>query len=61
MTDCGSGSTRKLIIDDWKAHGVEIHEGTINLVKGQKADIRLDYFENVGGAEVHLSWKKPAE
>ncbi len=52
---------RKLIIDDWKAHGVEIHEGTINLVKGQKADIRLDYFENVGGAEVHLSWKKPAE
>ena len=49
----------KLVIDDWNPHGVEIHDGQINLTKGQKAKIKLEYFENVGGAEVHLSWKKP--
>ncbi len=49
----------KRIIDDWNAHGVQIHDGEIRLEKGRKAAVRLDYFENVGGAEVHLSWKRP--
>ncbi|KAM3107674.1 PA14 domain-containing protein [Phormidesmis sp. 146-33] len=33
--------------------------GTINLVAGQKYDIRLDYFENTGGAVSRLSWAGP--
>ncbi len=49
----------ELIIDDWNPHGVQIHEGQITLEKDQKVNLRLDYFENVGGSEVHLSWKKP--
>jgi glucose/arabinose dehydrogenase len=34
--------------------------GTINLVAGQKYDIRLEYFENTGGAVSRLSWAGPS-
>jgi len=33
----------------------------IDLQAGVRYDIRLDYFENTGGAGVHLSWDSPSQ
>ncbi len=49
----------QLVIDDWNAHGVEIHSGKIELKKGQQVPLRFEYFENIGGAEVKLRWVTP--
>jgi hypothetical protein len=35
--------------------------GTIALVAGQYYDIRMDYYENGGDAEAHLSWSSPSQ
>lgn len=35
--------------------------GTITLVAGQKYDIKMEYYENNGGAEAHLSWSSNSQ
>ena len=45
-----------LVIDDWNSHAVTENAATLNLVAGQRYDLRLEFFEEAGGAEVHLSW-----
>lgn len=49
------------VIDDWRGHYPERHEGTIDLVAGEAVPIRLDYFELDITAEVHLFWAPPGE
>lgn len=46
----------QLIIDKWIDDWGTEYSGKINLQRGEKYNIRLDYFENFGGAENHLSW-----
>lgn len=48
----------QLIIDRFVDQSAT-HTGTINLAAGQVYDIRLDYFENGGGAQVSLEWQRP--
>ncbi len=50
---------KQLLINDWKPHGVQINEGEIYLEENQRYPIKLEYFENIGGAEVRLSWIMP--
>ncbi|NEO88424.1 MAG: hypothetical protein F6J87_29985, partial [Spirulina sp. SIO3F2] len=51
----------QLIIDDWNIHGTEERVSTtIELVAGQKYDIRLDYFEAGVDADVDLLWDTPS-
>jgi glucosylceramidase len=46
----------QLIIDQWIDNfGVE-YSGTITLVAGQKYEIKVEYFENNGGAGCKLEW-----
>jgi hypothetical protein len=45
-----------LIIDDWNDHGALEDEGTINLVAGQKYNVRLEFYNNGGGAQIKLQW-----
>ncbi|MFZ6029544.1 MAG: carboxypeptidase regulatory-like domain-containing protein [Chloroflexota bacterium] len=49
------------LIADWVIAGPVTQTGTIDLVAGQPVPIRLDYFENDGGANVRLSWQLPGE
>src|SRR5215211_5582218 len=35
----------QLLIDDWESHTARTRTGTIELVAGQRYDIRLDYFD----------------
>jgi len=46
----------QLIIDKWISdYGIE-YSGNINLVANQKVNIKLEYFEDAGGASCKLEW-----
>jgi len=47
------------IIDDWNNHGTTENIGRIELTRGEEVVIRLQYYEDGGGAECHLDWKPP--
>ncbi|AKD56212.1 glycoside hydrolase [Spirosoma radiotolerans] len=50
------------LINDWNAHPPVINNGSsINLTAGQRYDIRLEYFENSGGALAKLWWSYPGQ
>ncbi len=46
----------QLIINNYVDQGPTEKSGTISLVAGQKYDIKLEYYENTGGASVRLAW-----
>jgi outer membrane biosynthesis protein TonB len=48
-----------LIINDWKDHGLKERAGTISLPANTLVDVRLEYYENGGIAEVYLLWTPP--
>lgn len=50
----------KLIINNWTDHAPTENSGSIQLEAGEKYDIRLDYYENKGGAVNRLSWSSPS-
>lgn len=47
----------QLIIDNWTVHASTEDSGNIALQGGQKYDLRLEYFENLGGAIIKLEWQ----
>jgi hypothetical protein len=49
----------QLLISDWTDHGPTEDSGSISLVAGQKYDLRMEYYENSGGAVATLSWSSP--
>ena len=50
-----------LVVDNWVDHETTEKSGSITLVAGQKYDLRLEYYENGGDADVVLSWSNPAQ
>ncbi len=51
----------QLLIDDWNAHsGLVTNGGTIALHAQQLYNIRLDYFQQTGGAGAQLRWSSPS-
>ncbi len=51
----------QLIIDQWNDHAPTIHTGTIALQAGILYDLRLEYYENTGGAVMQLSWQSASQ
>jgi len=45
----------KLVVGSWR-DGYATREGTINLTSGAH-DLRVDYYEHLGGAAIQLSWE----
>jgi hypothetical protein len=45
-----------LVVNDWNDHAATEDSGTINVVAGQKYNVRLELYENGGGAQVKLAW-----
>lgn len=45
----------RLVIDNWGNHSAVEKDETVELASGKVA-LRVDYFENVGGAMARLSW-----
>ena len=51
----------QLIIDDWSPHLRRNQPGAISLAAGQRYDIRVDYYEGTGLAQVQLSWSSASQ
>ena len=51
----------RLIIDAFIDQAPTSYEGTIDLVAGEKTDIRLEYYENGGGAVARLFWSSDSQ
>lgn len=49
----------ELLIDNWTDHGNTHDSGAIDLMGGQRYPIKLEYYENGGGAVCQLSWEGP--
>jgi len=49
----------KLMVENWTVHAPTEDIGMIHLEPGQRYSIRLDYYENLGGAVAQLSWSGP--
>jgi hypothetical protein len=50
----------RLLIDDWTDHAPRDDSATLALVAGQQYDLRLEYYENGGGAVARLAWSSPS-
>ena len=49
------------VINNWTDHGPTENRGKIALAAGQKYDIRLEFYENGGGATATLSWSSASQ
>lgn len=49
----------QLLIDHWNNQGPTEYNGSITLTAGQKYNVQMEYFENVGGASARLQWSGP--
>lgn len=51
----------QLVIDQWTNQAATNHSGSIDLEAGVQYDIRLEYFENSGNAEMRLRWSSDSQ
>ncbi|MEM7455186.1 MAG: PQQ-dependent sugar dehydrogenase, partial [Planctomycetota bacterium] len=51
----------QLIINEWNDHAPTAHTGTFTLSAGQLYDIRLEHYENSGGAVARLLWQSASQ
>ncbi len=51
----------QLVIDNWTLHGPTRNTGNIALTAGQAYPIRLEYFENAGGATLQWFWRSASQ
>jgi len=50
-----------LIVDNWTDHAPTENRGTITLTAGQLYDVRMEYYENGGGAVAKLWWSSATQ
>jgi hypothetical protein len=48
-----------LVIENWTDHGSTDNVAAVDLVAGQVYSIRMEWYENTGGAVARLSWESP--
>lgn len=64
MLQCGGGFRlwvdNKLLLDSWTEHYPGDFKGSINLVAGQKYDIKIEYFNTDGKSGMGLFWSSPS-
>lgn len=51
----------KLVVADWSNHGPRERSGTINLQAGKRYPIKVEYYENAGGALAKVLWSSPSQ
>lgn len=49
-----------LLINNWTVHGDTENSATVELVAGRRYPIRMEHFENGGGATAVLEWSSPS-
>ncbi|HEX7900880.1 MAG TPA: PQQ-dependent sugar dehydrogenase [Planctomycetota bacterium] len=48
------------VINNWTLHGPTENSGTISLTSGRWYEIKMEFYENGGGAVATLSWSSPS-
>jgi hypothetical protein len=56
-TDTANWTT---LVDHWNDHSPTQDSGSIALTEGQAYDIKLEYYQNQGGAVIQLAWSSPS-
>jgi YVTN family beta-propeller protein len=52
----------RLLIDRWDDHATSIDDSVaVDLVAGQRYEVRLEYYENAGDAVARLHWLRPGQ
>ncbi len=51
----------QLVVDQWNDHAPREDSGTLDLQAGRPVDLRLEYYENQGGAGVCLRWASASQ
>jgi beta-glucosidase len=46
----------KMVVEDWTTHGAETKTATVQLEKGHRYAIKMEYFQGGGGAVAKLVW-----
>jgi hypothetical protein len=49
----------RLILENWTDHGVTEDSGRVRLTVGEPVDLRLDFYQGMGGAVARLLWTRP--
>jgi len=49
------------IINNWTDHAPVDNSGSLALISGQKYDIKIEYYQNAGGANISLSWSSSSQ
>ncbi|MFO1269842.1 MAG: PA14 domain-containing protein, partial [Rubrivivax sp.] len=50
------------VINNWTDHSPATNtSGNVSLSAGQRVAIRLEYYENGGGAVMQLRWRRPGQ
>lgn len=49
------------LVNNWTDHGPTENSGTISLTAGTKYDIKMEFYENGGGAVAKLSWSSSSQ
>ncbi|MGD1046798.1 MAG: glycoside hydrolase family 3 C-terminal domain-containing protein [Bacteroidota bacterium] len=50
-----------LLFENWKDHAPSMSKVKMDLVKGEKYNVRIEYYQNIGGAEARFQWAKKDE
>jgi hypothetical protein len=50
-----------LVIDNWTVHPPTENTAVVTLTVGQKYDVRLDYYQDMGGSQIRLLWSGPCQ
>ncbi|MDM0001147.1 PilC/PilY family type IV pilus protein [Variovorax sp. J22P240] len=48
------------VIDGWKDQGPTDYDATVPLTAGQPFDVKIEYYENAGGAVMQFGWRRPS-
>src|SRR6185295_1060484 len=49
-----------LVVNNWTDHAPTENSGTIGLTAGQRVDLKMEFYENGGGAVAKLLWSSPS-
>jgi len=50
-----------LLFENWKDHAPSLSKVKMDLVKGKKYSVRIEYYQNIGGAEARFQWARKGE
>ncbi|MEI6714513.1 MAG: PA14 domain-containing protein [Verrucomicrobiota bacterium] len=51
----------QLLVDHWNDHPATVDKGVIQLVAGQRYDLKLEYYQGSGSGQISMMWSSPTQ